>query len=150
MGPAGGTMGRVTRGSSPVLVGREIELVRLRDALSIARSSDRSVVLVSGEAGIGKSRLLADFEAGVTADPPGDRPVRFLYAGCIEVGERLAYLPILDWLAELRTSDDPDAGVGRGRTSGNLRRHHPDRRAGYRSTPLVRDEAVASRPSETC
>ncbi len=101
-------MGRVTRGSSPVLVGRDDELRRLRDALALARTTDRPVVLLSGEAGIGKSRMLSELESSVTADPPGGRPVRFLHAGCIEVGERLAYLPILDWLAELGATDGAD------------------------------------------
>ena len=106
--PAGATMGLVIRGSSPVLVGRDDELRRLRDALALARSTDRPVVLVSGEAGIGKSRILAELEASATADPPAGRPVRFLHAGCIEVGERLAFLPILDWLTELQATDAAD------------------------------------------
>ena len=113
-GSVGGTIDRVTRGSSPILVGRDDELRRLRGALASARTSDRPVILVSGEAGIGKSRLLAELEQSCATDPPGARPVRFLHAGCIEVGERLAYLPILDWLDDLRAAADPDLAAQAG------------------------------------
>jgi len=92
----------VSRGTSPVLLGRDAEIARLRAAIAAMASGAAGVVLISGEAGIGKSRLLAEWEASAIADPPGDRGIRFLHASCIEVGERLAFLPILDWLHELR------------------------------------------------
>ncbi|MBV8979824.1 MAG: AAA family ATPase, partial [Acidimicrobiia bacterium] len=42
-------------------VGRESELERLTDALQRAASGERQVVLVGGEAGVGKTRLAAEF-----------------------------------------------------------------------------------------
>jgi AAA ATPase domain len=42
------------------LVGREVELGRLADAVASARSGVRRVVLIQGDAGIGKSRLVAE------------------------------------------------------------------------------------------
>jgi len=49
--------------SDPPLVGREVELGRLRDALGEAWTGGGRVVAVIGEAGIGKSRLLAELAA---------------------------------------------------------------------------------------
>ncbi len=43
-------------------MGREIELARLRAAADAARAGQRQVVLVSGEAGIGKTRLVREVE----------------------------------------------------------------------------------------
>lgn len=97
----------VTRGISPIIIGRDAELERLRATVASLRTDASGMVLVSGEAGIGKSRLIADWEAAATAAPPGGRPVRFLHAACIEMGERLAFLPVLDWLDEL-SGDEAD------------------------------------------
>ncbi len=93
---------RVTRDSSPLLIGRDTELARLRVAVRTARDTDRCVVLLSGEAGIGKSRLLAEFERSMQGDPPTERAVVVLHGGCVDVGESLAYLPVLELLAGVR------------------------------------------------
>ena len=50
-----------TRRTSSVLVGREAELAALRDALKRARDDEPTAVLVGGEAGVGKTRLLEEF-----------------------------------------------------------------------------------------
>ena len=86
------------RGSSPVLIGRAGELERLRGAIRSARGADRCVVLISGEAGIGKTRLIAELERSTAADPPGGWPVTLIRGGCVDVGESLAYLPVIEVL----------------------------------------------------
>ena len=50
-----------TRVSSPVLVGRSGQLSVLDTALAEAGRDNPSAVLVGGEAGVGKSRLVGDF-----------------------------------------------------------------------------------------
>jgi DNA-binding CsgD family transcriptional regulator/tetratricopeptide (TPR) repeat protein len=51
------------------LVGRAHELTVLRDAFTDVRGGTPRTVVVAGEAGIGKSRLLAEFVAQVRSDP---------------------------------------------------------------------------------
>jgi len=49
------------------LVGREEELQRLREAYDRARVGDGQIVLVEGEAGIGKTRVCDEFVAGLVS-----------------------------------------------------------------------------------
>src|SRR5258708_17268847 len=51
------------RTASPVLVGRADQLAVLDAALAPARREGPSVVLVGGEAGVGKARLVGEFRA---------------------------------------------------------------------------------------
>src|SRR5207245_10993834 len=49
------------------LIGREVELVRLREALEKASRGDGQVVAITGEAGVGKGRLLMPLAAAAEA-----------------------------------------------------------------------------------
>ena len=69
------------RVTSPVLVGRGVELAELRAALDHARAGAGGLVLVDGEAGIGKSRLLEEFA-------PGPRRRGRVLAGCVSALRR--------------------------------------------------------------
>ncbi|MEU7739197.1 AAA family ATPase [Nonomuraea sp. NPDC049158] len=81
---------------SPVLVGRVDEIAALRAAYEQARSGQPATVLVSGEAGIGKSRLVST----VVRDLPGDPLV--LSGGCLELGsEGAPYVPFVAILRDL-------------------------------------------------
>ena len=51
----------------PVLIGRCSELIHLHLLIDRAHSGQEQVVLVSGEAGIGKSRLVAEAKAYAAA-----------------------------------------------------------------------------------
>jgi hypothetical protein len=75
------------RGSSPVLVGRAEQLAALAGALADARQGGHQALLIGGEAGVGKSRLLAEFAA--TAPD-----ARVLTAGCLQLGgDELPFTP---------------------------------------------------------
>src|SRR5438034_2251766 len=75
---------------SPVLVGREAETAAMRLAYERARSGRPATVLVTGEAGIGKSRLVAD----ALRDLPGEPLV--LPGACLELGaEGAPYVPFV-------------------------------------------------------
>jgi predicted ATPase len=85
------------RVSSPVLVGRSGQLSALDTALTEAGRGHPSTVMVGGEAGVGKSRLVTEF-AG-RAQGTG---VRVLTGGCLELGaDSLPFAPFTSVLREL-------------------------------------------------
>ena len=62
---------------SPVLVGRAAEIAALGESWARARGGSPATVLIGGEAGIGKTRLVRQFTAGVEAE--------VLYGGCVDL-----------------------------------------------------------------
>jgi DNA-binding CsgD family transcriptional regulator/tetratricopeptide (TPR) repeat protein len=85
------------RVSCPVLVGRGAEVARLRAAIEQAAAGQPATVLVAGEAGIGKTRLVTE-AAGYAAG----LGVVALAGGCLDVGEGvLAYAPVVEALRPL-------------------------------------------------
>jgi DNA-binding CsgD family transcriptional regulator/tetratricopeptide (TPR) repeat protein len=92
------------RVQSPTFVGRVEELQTLEVALKRAADADPAVVLVGGEAGIGKTRLTAEFASRRATDE-----IRMLVGGCVPVGNgALPYAPIVEALRTLLG----DIGVG--------------------------------------
>lgn len=90
-------------GSSPRLVGRDDELARLRDAVSDAASGRPRLVLVAGDAGIGKSRLVAEL---MRSPEPGGAHV--LSGRCLAIGNGgLPYAPLTEALRNLARGLDP-------------------------------------------
>ncbi|TFV63114.1 UNVERIFIED_ORG: LuxR family transcriptional regulator [Bacillus sp. AZ43] len=84
------------------MVGRASELARLLAALDRAASGRASTVLVAGDAGVGKSRLLDELTCRAT-----DRGVRVLTGHCVDLGDvGLPYLPFVDLLRPVGA--DPD------------------------------------------
>jgi DNA-binding CsgD family transcriptional regulator/tetratricopeptide (TPR) repeat protein len=82
---------------SPVLVGRAEQLSTLDAGLDRARAGGPSTLLIGGEAGIGKSRLVNEFAA--RADEAG---VRVLAGGCLDLGtDSLLFAPFAAVLREL-------------------------------------------------
>lgn len=78
------------------MVGRDGDLAELRRAFDRAFGSEPSAVLIEGEAGIGKTRLLREFQAGVAARAD-------VHVGrCLDLGTaRSAYGPLISILRSI-------------------------------------------------
>jgi tetratricopeptide (TPR) repeat protein len=86
----------ITR-SSPSFVGRVQELQTLEVARERTANGEPAVVLVGGEAGVGKTRLVAELAARCATEG-----MRVLSGGCVPVGgEGLSYAPIVEALRAL-------------------------------------------------
>ncbi len=82
---------------SPVFVGRRNERTQLLDAMRRAVDGTPEFVLVSGEAGVGKSRLVAELVEA--ADEAG---IRVLSGQCVQLGtDGLPFAPLVDALRVL-------------------------------------------------
>jgi DNA-binding CsgD family transcriptional regulator/tetratricopeptide (TPR) repeat protein len=93
----------VRRVSCPVLVGRAAEVARLRAALERAAAGQPAVVVVAGEAGVGKTRLVAEL-----LHDAADGGVVALTGGCLDVGDGvLAYAPLVEALRQLARVIEP-------------------------------------------
>jgi len=94
--------GEVERRFATPMVGRERELKGMSDAFTRV-AADRSCQLftILGSAGIGKSRLAAEFLAGVDA--------RVVRGRCLSYGEGITYWPVVEILKQLGTLPDGDA-----------------------------------------
>jgi predicted ATPase len=75
----------------PILIGREEELSRLEDALLSANRGDGQVVLLAGDAGMGKTRLASEL-----ARRAAQQGMTVVVGGCSEAELALPYLPFLE------------------------------------------------------
>ncbi|MFE7116366.1 AAA family ATPase [Streptomyces sp. NPDC057654] len=83
---------------SPVFVGRAAELAGLADALGRAAAGEPQALLVGGEAGVGKTRLIEEF---LTAARAADAVTAV--GGCVEIGaDGLPFAPVSTALRALR------------------------------------------------
>ncbi|HVL86026.1 MAG TPA: AAA family ATPase [Pseudonocardia sp.] len=89
---AGGRQG-APRAAGPPLVGRTAERARLVAAWRATDVDGARCVLVTGEAGIGKSRLVEEFGAWCARDGAVHAAAR-----CYPAEGPLAYGPVVDWL----------------------------------------------------
>ncbi|WP_091060101.1 helix-turn-helix transcriptional regulator [Micromonospora humi] len=100
--------GVTARAASTVLVGRQPELAALGGALARARGGDPTTVLVGGEAGVGKTRLLEEFGGHVATTG-----ARVLVGQCLELGEAgLPFAPFAAALRDVLRHDGPAAFAG--------------------------------------
>jgi DNA-binding CsgD family transcriptional regulator/tetratricopeptide (TPR) repeat protein len=116
----------VRPGSSPILIGREEEMARLLAASErAAAGQSAATVFVLGEAGVGKSRLVAEFLAIAR-----QRGGRTLSGSSMEIDEaNLPYVPILEALrpiVEAAAGGDAAALEVVGRARHDLARLFPE------------------------
>jgi predicted ATPase/DNA-binding CsgD family transcriptional regulator len=90
------------RVTSTHFVGRAGELAECEAALREAAAGSPSVIALSGDSGVGKTRLIAAFESAACQE------ARFLRGECVELGEgELPYGPLIGALRELARCGDP-------------------------------------------
>jgi DNA-binding CsgD family transcriptional regulator len=119
------------RGASPVLVGRAAEMAALEAALDAVRQGEPAAVLIGGEAGMGKTRLIAEFTAAARG-----AGVRVLTGACLELGaDGLPYSPftamLRDLVREVGVSEIASRLSGSGRAARELARLLPELSAGW-------------------
>jgi ABC-type oligopeptide transport system substrate-binding subunit/class 3 adenylate cyclase/tetratricopeptide (TPR) repeat protein len=91
------------------LFGRDAELAAAQAAIDAVLSGAGGVMFITGEAGIGKSRLVAELRDGADRNQGGRRLV-WLEGRCVSYGETMPYWPFRellgDWLGV--SLDDPE------------------------------------------
>src|SRR6516164_9816763 len=114
----------IGRASGPVLVGRDKQMAALDAAFAGARQGGPTAVLLGGEAGVGKSRLVSEF--GQAAEAAG---ACVLTGGCLELGtDGLPFAPFTAILRDLvrELGADAVASMLPGRTTRGLARLLPE------------------------
>jgi predicted ATPase len=80
--------------TSPILINRTAEMARLVRAWEDSKAGEPRIVLLAGEAGIGKSRLLIEGDAIVQREG-----LQRLVGACLALGDgAIPYLPIAEAL----------------------------------------------------
>jgi transcriptional regulator with AAA-type ATPase domain/tetratricopeptide (TPR) repeat protein len=90
-------------GQASTFVGRRHELELLSSRLELAGRGRGQIVGISGEAGIGKSRLISEFRATLAG-----KPVTYVEAQCTAHGAAIPYLPVLDLFKSICGISDTD------------------------------------------
>jgi DNA-binding CsgD family transcriptional regulator len=112
------------RAASPFLVGRDEQMAALDAAFDSVRQGGPTAVLLGGEAGVGKSRLVSEFGRAATA-----AGARVLTGGCLELGtDGLPFAPFTAVLRDLvhELGADAVASMLPGRTTRGLARLLPE------------------------
>ena len=133
---------RGVEGLHAELIGRDEELHKLRLALDEVRLGRGQLVSIVGEAGVGKSRLVADLGQYALADP--ERAPRWLEGRCLDIGMAVSYWPFLDLFRSCFGWTVEDDEAARPTPDGDAAR--PGRRGLARRRALPRADPVARRP----
>ncbi|MFN2521106.1 MAG: AAA family ATPase [Candidatus Limnocylindria bacterium] len=93
------------------MVGRDEQLAAVRSVFAVVRAGQGRMISILGDPGIGKSRLLSEFRAGVESTDP----VPAWFEGrCLSIGQSLPYHLVLDLVRSI-------IGVGAGADEAEVR-----------------------------
>jgi class 3 adenylate cyclase/tetratricopeptide (TPR) repeat protein len=93
----------LARGLTP-FVGREAEIQTLRGAFNKTKDGTNQTIGIKGEPGIGKTRLLKEFQENIRQDGP-----TFMEGHCLHYGSLIPYWPIINILKtyfEIKEDDE--------------------------------------------
>ncbi|MEU0381323.1 AAA family ATPase [Streptomyces cyaneofuscatus] len=111
-----------TRSVSPRFVGRAAELGALTEALARAGAGEPQALLIGGEAGVGKTRLVEEFTGRAAR-----RDAVVAVGGCVEIGaEGLPYAPFPAALRALRRALPEEMAAASAGQEGELARLLPE------------------------
>ncbi|MBW3704485.1 hypothetical protein DTB58_10195, partial [Streptomyces griseus] len=111
-----------TRSVSPVFVGRAEELAALTGALARAASADPQALLIGGEAGVGKTRLVEQFVSAAER-----RGAVVAVGSCVEIGaDGLPFAPFPTALRALRRALPEEMAAACAGKEGELARLLPE------------------------
>jgi len=110
-------------GLSSPLVGRSNELDQLRALYDVASAGRGRLVVLLGEPGIGKSRLLAELHAALDDDATAVASSGWVEGRCVSYGRGLPYHLVLDLLHSLL---DIQLGAGEPETRTAVHRRLPE------------------------
>jgi class 3 adenylate cyclase/tetratricopeptide (TPR) repeat protein len=107
---------RRIRGLRAALTGRDAELSKLQNSLAGLREGDGQVVLIKGDAGIGKSRLVEEFMDGLDSDH-----FQLLVGHSYPYSKNIAYFTIVDLISRAwRINEDDPAKTVKKKIETNL------------------------------
>ena len=148
-GLASGDGRRAEPGASPRMVGRDPELERLRATVGAVAAGTGGVVFVSGEPGIGKTRMVHELRRSFGAVTPEHGRSLWLEGRCVSYGGSIPYWPFRDLLRSwLGVGDDePElrVRVALRRQVDRLTGLHPDELVPYLAALL----GLSPAPGET-
>jgi class 3 adenylate cyclase/tetratricopeptide (TPR) repeat protein len=114
---------RVGREVSSEMLGRDLEMARLESQVMKAINGEGSVVNVIGEAGIGKSRLIAELRKREVM-----KRVTLLEGRAISIGKNLNFHPIIDLLKQwARIVEDDSESEAFDKLENAVRAVHPEK-----------------------
>ena len=87
---------RGIQGLESPMVGRNSELNTLLHLADVVQAGLGRVVLIVGEAGMGKTRLIAEWKAILLGDETRTKPLRWIEGHCLSYGQGLAYHLLID------------------------------------------------------
>jgi class 3 adenylate cyclase/tetratricopeptide (TPR) repeat protein len=88
------------------LIGRDVQMVELVEAVEKLRRGEGSVIAISGDAGTGKSRLIEEFKAALDLDE-----IQWREGHAYAYSQNIPYFPLIDLLNRafnIEESDSPE------------------------------------------